>query len=230
MKGQTTNDRQVTTALHLLEKEFGERPWRPRNGGSAALDQLVLTILSQNTNDMNRDRAYANLKKRFKNWAQVAEAKRSEISSAIRLAGLSKIKAGYIQNVLRRICAEHGRYSIEFLGDMPVDEGMGYLTSMTGVGMKTAAVVLLFSFGKRAFPVDTHIHRVTRRLGWVPMKYDREKAQTLLQSLAPPDAMYPLHLLLIELGKRMCHPRKPEHDSCPLRTICPSAKIPQPAK
>lgn len=211
----------MRTILGLLAKEYGKLPTR-RHG--LALDLLIRTILSQNTNDRNRDRAYENLKKHFKSWAEVAEARPAQISSAIRVAGLSNIKAGYIRGALRRIRAERGPYSLEFLKDMPVEEGMAYLTHMPGVGVKTAAVVLLFSFGKPAFPVDTHIYRVTRRLGLAPVKYDREKTQALLQSVAPPDIMYALHLLLIELGRRTCHPRRPEHEGCPLRKLCPSAE------
>ena len=211
---------EIRRAFKCLEKAFGERRWRR---GRPALDQLIATILSQNTNDRNSSRGFERLRERFGSWDRVAAARRADIERAIRVAGLARVKSGRIKALLRDLRRRHGAYSIEFLRRMPDAEAMAYLCDMPGVGPKTAACVLLFSFGKPVFPVDTHIYRVAKRLGWVPDKADRVRAQALLHEIVPGEIVYPLHLLLIALGRRVCHARHPEHAACPLRAMCPSA-------
>jgi len=199
-----------------LMSEYGEPQWAPRDPVAV----LVSTILSQNTNDRNRDRAYERLRERFPTWEAVRDAPLEDLIAAIRPAGLAPTKAPRIQETLRRIWAERGEFSLDFLADMPLEAARAWLLSIPGIGPKTAAIVLLFAFGRPAFPVDTHIHRVCRRLGLIPARATREQAHTLLEELIPPDLYYPLHLNLIALGRDVCHPRNPECGRCVLRDEC----------
>jgi len=220
--GAGIGPRQVRAVLRRLEKAFGRREWRrPR----PALDQLVATILSQNTNDRNSLRGFEHLLQRFGTWDRVAAARLPQIERAIRVAGLARTKSARIRSILRDLKRRQGAYSLEFLAERSDEEAMAYLCGMPGVGPKTAACVLLFSFGRGVFPVDTHIHRVARRLGWVPQAAGRVEAQKRLQAAVPADAVYALHLLLIELGRKVCHARRPRHETCPLRSVCPSAGL-----
>ena len=206
--------------LRRLREAYGDPSPKPRR---PALDCLIATLLSQNTTDRTSERAFRRLKRRFGSWERVAAAPASEIEEAVRVAGLAPTKSVRIKEVLARLKAERGRCSLGFLRRMPTAEAMAYLCGLPGIGPKTAACTLLFSFGAPAFPVDTHIHRVARRLGIVPDGADRVRTQERLQAMAPEDAVYPLHLLMIELGRRVCRPRRPRHEECPLRPICPSA-------
>jgi endonuclease-3 len=184
------------------------------------LDELVSTILSQNTNDVNRDRAFDALRERFPTWEAVRDADRQAIVDAIRPAGLANQKGPRIQNILREITQQRGRLELNFLQDLPVDEAKEWLESFKGVGPKTAAIVLLFSLEKPAFPVDTHIYRVSGRLGLRPEKMSVEQAHRHLARLFPVEAYYPLHLNLIRLGREICHARNPECLVCPLKDLC----------
>jgi len=186
---------------------------------SDPLEELISTILSQNTNDTNRDRAYASLLSHFRSLDAVMEAPVEEIAAAIRIGGLHYQKARYLKGVLQRIEQERGILDLSFLADLSLDEAMVWLLASPGVGKKTAGIVLLFSFGMPYFPVDTHIRRVLMRLGLVGAKDDpRERMNVLL----PPDPalMRRLHLHLIRLGRELCHPRRPECPRCPLRGCC----------
>jgi endonuclease-3 len=145
----------------------------------------------------------------------------SEVAEAIRPAGLSQVKAPRIQAALRRIPAPAGRISLDFLAEMPLEEARAWLTALDGVGPKTAAIVLLFAFGRPAFPVDTHIHRVARRLGLIPPHASREKAHLLLEELLPAETYYTFHLNLIRHGREVCHPRNPACSRCRLLDLCP---------
>lgn len=200
----------------LLE-EYGEPRWRDR---LPPLDELISTILSQNTNDENRDRAFGQLRRRFPNWEAVREADTDDVIDAIRTAGLANQKAPRIQNLLQGIEAERGRLSLDFLQDLDPEQAKKWLMKFKGVGPKTAAIVLLFSLGMPAFPVDTHIHRVTGRLGLRPEKMSAEKTHTLMEHLLPPEAYYAAHLNLIRHGREVCHARKPECERCGLLDIC----------
>jgi len=187
------------------------------------MEALVLTVLSQNTNDRNRDRAYRSLRRRFPSWDLLADADPAEIASAIRVGGLHQQKAVRIRDVLQRIRTERGRFDLSFLADGPIDAGMDWLLASPGVGRKTASIVLLFAFGFPVFPVDTHVARTTRRIGWVRPGEDPHRR---MNAILPPDSrrMADLHLLLIELGRRLCRPRNPDCPRCPLRERCETGR------
>jgi len=182
---------------------------------------LVLTILSQNTTDANRDRAFERLMKRFPTLSALADARLSEVEEAIRVGGLAKAKAKAILAALARLMEERGGYSLDFLRGMPLQAAREYLTSFPGVGVKTANILLLFSFGMPAFPVDTHVLRVTKRLGLVPATSDLAKAALSLEPYVGTGDHGPLHLNLIRLGREVCRPRNPLCPECPLLTVCP---------
>lgn len=196
---------------------YGEPTWRDP---LPALDELVSTILSQNTNDTNRDRAYQALRLQFATWEAVRDADPVAVIDAIRSAGLANQKGPRIQQVLREITAERGKLELDFLSQVPVDEARQWLEKFKGVGPKTAAIVLLFSLGKPAFPVDTHIYRVTGRLGLRSEGMNVEQAHPYLEGLFPPETYYAAHLNLIRLGREICQARKPDCPACPLRDTC----------
>lgn len=196
---------------------WGRPEWREP---LPALDELVSTILSQNTNDRNRDLAFNTLRQRFATWEQVRDADPAEVVAAIRIAGLSNQKGPRIQAVLREITAERGALDLDFLKDLPVEAARAWLTHFKGVGPKTAAIVLVFSLGKPAFPVDTHIYRVSGRIGLRPEQMTVEEAHPHLAGLFPPEEYGPAHLNLIRLGREICHARKPECETCLLRDLC----------
>jgi endonuclease-3 len=196
---------------------FGNPTWR---NPLPPLDELVSTILSQNTNDTNRDRAYNALRARFPDWEAVRDAPESEVIEAIRPAGLANQKGPRIQAVLRQITAEVGRLDIGFLKDLPPDQAQEWMLRFNGVGPKTAAIVLLFSLDKPAFPVDTHIYRVSGRIGLRPSKMSVEAAHQHLAALLPPDTYYAAHLNLIRLGREICQARQPRCPQCPLQKLC----------
>lgn len=183
------------------------------------METLVLTILSQNTTDVNRDRAYASLMAQFESFDAIADAEVDEIAAAISAAGLQRQKAASIRGVLGRIRAREGTLDLSFLGRMSTDKALEWLLASPGVGEKTASIVLLFSFGRPVFPVDTHIRRVLTRLGWITGSGSpyREANELLPKD---PVRMRDLHLLLIELGRRVCRARRAECGICPLRERC----------
>lgn len=188
------------------------------------LDELVSTILSQNTNDTNRDRAFNALQAHFPTWEAVRDADPEAVIAAIRPAGLANQKGPRIQVVLRAITAERGRLDLGFLKDLPPEEALGWLTKFKGVGPKTAAIVLLFSLGRPAFPVDTHIYRVTGRIGLRAEKMTVEETHAHLERLFPPEAYYAAHLNIIRLGREICAARKPDCPRCPLHSLCDYAQ------
>lgn len=201
----------------LLLEHLGEPP--PR-GPADPLSELVLTILSQNTADTNSSRAYDALRQRFPTWEEVLEADTSELAETIRIGGLANVKAPRIQAILRQLRAERGHLDLDFLADMSVAEAREYLTSLRGVGLKTASCVLLFALHKPAFPVDTHIHRVTRRLGLVPAKANPDQTSALLESLVPESAYYVFHVNLIRHGRTLCKASSPQCHACFLAADC----------
>jgi endonuclease-3 len=200
-----------------LRGYYGEPALKERRD---PLSELVMTILSQNTNDTNSGRAYASLRQRFPSWQAVLAADGQDLAEAIRVGGLANVKAPRIQQILRRVRDERGALSLDFLDAMTVAEAREYLLTLPGVGPKTAACVLLFSLHKPALPVDTHVHRVSQRLGLTPLKTSAEKAHELLEALVPADLYYPFHLLLIEHGRSLCHARRPACGRCPVSTYC----------
>ncbi len=196
---------------------YGEPLWR---NPLPALDELVSTILSQNTNDVNRDRAFHALRAKFPTWEAVRDAKTKAVIEAIRPAGLANQKGPRIQNVLRAITEERGSLDLSFLEKLSVEEARAWLTKFNGVGPKTAAIVLCFSLNKPAFPVDTHIYRVTGRIGLRPERMTVEQAHPHLESLFPPATYYAAHLNIIRLGRETCTARKAFCEKCPILKLC----------
>jgi len=196
---------------------YGDPQWR---NPLPPLDELVSTILSQNTNDTNRDRAFNSLRERFPTWEAVRDADEVDVIDAIRTAGLANQKGPRIQNVLRKITQERGELDLDFLRELDDDEAREWLMKFKGVGPKTAAIVLLFSLGKPAFPVDTHIYRVSGRLGLRPAKMTADQAHQHLEKIFPQDAYYSAHLNIIRLGREICNARRPNCPVCPLKELC----------
>ncbi|HEX2924470.1 MAG TPA: endonuclease III [Chloroflexota bacterium] len=201
----------------LLESEYGRpaprRKLRP-------LDELILTILSQHTTDANSGRAFERLKSAFPSWEEARDAEPDEIAEAIRCGGLARIKAVRIKQLLQHLDAELGRLDLDFLCDMEMEEARRYLLGLEGVGPKTAACVLLFSCNLPAFPVDTHVHRVSRRLGLIPPTASAEDAHQILQKAVPVGEVYSFHVNLITHGRRVCKAQRPLCDQCVLAPHC----------
>ena len=188
------------------------------------IENLVLTILSQNTNDVNRDRAFESLMETFGTLENVYLASLPDIASAIQIGGLHRQKARSIREALARIMSERGCLELAFLAELPLAAAQDWLLALPGVGPKTASIVLLFSFDRPVFPADTHVRRVMSRMGLVP---ERGDPHLRLNELLPADStlMQRLHLLTIRLGRDVCHPRNPECERCPLRSECVWTKI-----
>lgn len=200
-----------------LAQVYGEPQLQPDGD---PISQIVNTILSQNTNDGNRDRAFRRLRQAFPTWEEVRRAPVEAIEEAIRPAGLAPQRAPRLKAALEHIYARRGELDLHFLADLPVEEARAWLTQIKGVGPKTASIVLLFSLGKPAFPVDTHVHRVARRLGIVPEKASAERTARILEPLIPPELYYPFHLNLIRHGREICQARRPHCERCVLRDLC----------
>ena len=196
---------------------YGEPRWRSH---SDPIGSLVSTILSQNTNDVNRDRAFRRLCERFPTWEAVRDADVDEVKDAIRVSGLANHKGPAIVRALAYISEKRGELSLDFLRDLPVDQAKAWLVAIKGVGPKTASIVLLFSLGMPAFPVDTHVHRVTKRLALIGPKVSREQAHVILEAALPQETYYPFHLNLIRHGREVCEARKPRCNECALRDVC----------
>jgi endonuclease-3 len=200
-----------------LIKHYGEPEWR-RNGDPLA--ELVRTILSQNTSDVNRDRAFAAMRARFPTWEEVRDAPTRELAEAIKPGGLSNIKAPRIQSVLRIISEERGSLDLGFLKEMPLDQAKAWLSSFHGIGPKTAACVLIFGCGQPAFPVDTHVYRVSKRLGLIPERTSAEKAHEVLEAMVEPEQRYAFHIDMIRHGRRVCKAQRPLCEVCVVREWC----------
>ncbi|MEW5825205.1 MAG: endonuclease III [Candidatus Bipolaricaulota bacterium] len=196
----------------------------PQQQPQDAVETLVLTILSQHTTDANRDRAYASLLRRFGSLDALAGAEESQIADAIRVGGLQRQKAASISRTLNRIRAARGRLDLDFLRLTSVNEALAWLTALPGVGPKTAGIVLLFALGKPYFPIDTHILRVLRRVGWMGRRGDPHR---LANAALPQDVslLAELHLLLIQLGRTTCRPRRPRCGECPIREFCAHGRV-----
>ncbi|MDX1992209.1 MAG: endonuclease III [bacterium] len=203
--------------LDILREVYGPLEWMP---GQNAMDELVSCILSQNTNDANRDRAFYALKGHYESWEDIVNAPIEELIDVLRPAGLANQKAPRIQKVLEFIRDQFGTYDIDFLKDMPLDEAKQWLTNLDGVGPKTAAIVLCFSFNLPAFPVDTHIHRVGMRIGFLPEKITADKAHPVMEAIVPPEGHYAFHIYLIRHGRDTCTARRPYCERCPLTAHC----------
>jgi endonuclease III len=208
----------VKLAIKVLEKEYGIPKQESRE---EVLDSLIETILSQNTNDINRDRAFERLKSEFPTWDKVMNAPEKKIARAIRVGGLANIKSTRIKTILREIMRKNGCLSLDHLRNMGTEDAANELFSFKGVGEKTVKCVLLFSLGRNVFPVDTHIHRLCRRMGFVHKKASREETHRIMAQIVPDKKMYSFHINLIRHGRKICIARKPDCPSCPLRKLCP---------
>lgn len=204
--------------IRRLSALYGEPVWEPTHD---PISELVLTMLSQNTSDTNSGRAFMHLVQRFPDWRLVMEAPEPEIERAIAVGGLAKQKAPRIKAALEAVWAARASFDLEFLRDLPLDEAKAWLRAMNGVGPKTAACVLMFALGRPALPVDTHVHRVSQRLGLVPPKATAEQAHDLLEAMLPEDLVFPFHILLIKHGRRLCRAQRPLCPECPLLDGCP---------
>jgi len=216
----TATPRRIRAIHRRLLQHFGslEPPRR-----SDPLEELVLTVLSQNTSDANSFKAYESLRARFPTWEGVAVARPSEVAASIRSGGLSNVKAPRILAILRAIQEREGDIDLSRLRRMGDAEARDYLTSLPGVGPKTAAVVLAFSLDRPALPVDTHVHRVASRLGLMPPRSSAARAQEILEAITPPDIRIAMHVGLIRLGREICKPGRPRCEVCPLVDLCPTA-------
>jgi endonuclease III len=204
-------------AVHQrLLDHFGKPQWDRRD----ALDELILTVLSQNTNDRNRDLAYEAMRKRYPSWEEVMAADEADLIDTVRIAGLANQKAPRIQAILRIIDNQEGSLSLDFLDKMTAEEAQNWLISLKGVGLKTASIVMVFSLGVPAFPVDTHVYRVSGRIGLRDRDISVEKAHTALQDRYKPEQYGDAHLLLIYLGREICTARKPACPQCPVKDLC----------
>jgi endonuclease-3 len=218
--------RRVARIRDRLRAVYGVPLIRPHGHPIA---ELVLTVLSQSTNDRNRDLAYLRLRERMPSWQAVMRAPVREVEEAIRPGGISRVKSARIQAILSAIAAEepdppHG-VSLDWLGRVPVGEGRDYLLTLPGVGRKTAACVLLFAFGLREVPVDTHVSRVAIRLGLLPAGAPFAELHDRMLALTPPGQELELHVNLLRHGRRTCHARSPACGQCALSRMCPSRKI-----
>lgn len=216
-------DRRRVRAIHRrLERHFGEL-LPPRRGDP--LDELVRTVLSQHTSDVNAERAFESLRRAFPTWDEVARARSEEVADAIRSGGLANTKAPRIQAILREIREREGRFDVSSLRQMSDAEATEYLASLPGVGPKTAAVVLAFALGRDALPVDTHVHRVATRLGLIEPRTSAQKAHRVLAELVPAEVRVPLHVGLIRLGREICKAGRPRCEDCPVFELCPTGPL-----
>jgi endonuclease-3 len=216
--GTTSPDpRRIRAVQRRLRRHQGAFIPKPR---LPIIDEVVATVLSQHTSDINSERAFARLKARFPSWEQVADAPVDDVADAIRCGGIADQKARRIQQILAAIEEREGRIDLERLIGMDDQAVESYLVSLPGVGPKTAACVLVFSMGRAAFPIDTHVHRVAARLGWIAPNATADKAYRLLAPLVPPGIRYDLHLALITHGRTVCRAQRPGCDACVVRDLC----------
>lgn len=212
--------RRVRTIHRRLLKHFGELA-PPRR--TDPLEELVLTVLSQHTSDANAERAFASLRARFPSWRAVVAARSTAVADAIRSGGLANTKAPRIQAILREVLEREGRFDLSRLRRGPDEDVVRYLTSLAGVGPKTAAVVMAFALGRPTIPVDTHVHRVATRLGLVEPRSSAEKTHRVLERSVPSELKVSLHVGLIRLGREICKAGRPRCEDCPLVDLCPTA-------
>ncbi len=201
----------------LLNKEYGEKIWRK---GGTPLSVLIGTILSQNTSDKNSHQAFRNLKNNFKNWEDVRKSPVKKIEKAVQRGGLARIKAKRIKVILNQIHKDNHNTTLGHLKRMETQKVVDYLRKFKGVGQKTIACVLLFSLGRAVIPVDTHVHRLSKRLGLFEEKTDSKKAHQILQKMVPDNLVYSFHLNLIEHGRKICKAKNPSCEKCVLFGLC----------
>lgn len=216
------NERLRAKALMVYERlvrVYGERPLKPRR---EPMHELISTILSHRTTERNEALAFQRMWGRFASWEAILNAPVDELTEAIEPATFPEVKAPRIQQTLKRILAERGELSLDFLKDMPAEEGLAWLMSLPGVGIKTASLVLLFCFGKPLLPVDTHVHRVSQRLGLISPRTNAQAAHRLLLDLLPrePPVLYNFHVAMLRHGQRVCVWDMPRCRQCALTALC----------
>jgi endonuclease-3 len=209
--------KKITGIDRILVKMYGEKK---QVKFSDATEELILTILSQNTNDVNRDRAFKSLRAKFPHWTDVENARESSIASAIKVGGLANTKSKRIKKILKQIGGENGDYSLKKLKRLNDQKAWEYLTAFEGVGPKTASCVLMFALGRKTMPVDTHVHRLGKRLGIIPENYSAENSHDWFRNLNLKTDVYQLHLNLISHGREMCRSRNPDCGNCLLKKQC----------
>jgi len=220
LNSASKNPRERVTASAVMEQlsdEYGPIEWEPRYDPAS---ELVSTILSQHTSDINSERAFKNLMKTFGSLEAIAEADVLDIEKAIRSAGLFRIKASRIKIVLNQVLSEVGSFDLSFLREMSLDEAKLWLKRLDGVGPKTAAIILCFSLGMPAMPVDTHIFRVSKRLGLIGQKVNADRAHDILEPMIASEDVFAFHLYLISHGRRVCKALRPRCESCVLAWGC----------
>lgn len=203
----------------ILLKAYGERERLP---GRDPMEQLIATMLSQRTTWQNEAKAFRQMWERFGSWEAIRDAPLDALTEAIAPSTFPEVKAPNIQKTLERIIHERGAANIDFLADLPVEEGLKWLLSLPGVGVKTATLVLLFSFGKPVMPVDTHVHRTSQRLGLIGAKVMHEAAHARLLALLPPEplVLYNFHRTMLKHGQQICVWGTPRCERCPLTHLC----------
>lgn len=211
----------------IMERLAGVYGWPEHVPHGDALAELVLTILSQNTADTNSGRAFTQLMRAFPSWRSIAEATVEDVVAAIQIGGLAQQKAPRIQSSLRAVFERSPDGDLHFLQEMPLEEARTWLRALPGVGPKTAACVLLFALGLPAMPVDTHVERVSKRLGLIAIKTTPEQAHMQLEGIVSPADYYRFHMLLIKHGRRTCSARRPACGRCPLEPDCPASELPE---
>jgi len=221
MSKTTVRPLAIAAVVRRLETAYGPRRWKRRR--ASALDQLVATVLSQNTNDNNSGQAFRRLKAALPTWDEVLAAPVEKIERAIRVGGLAPTKGRRIKKILRIVRQRYGRLSMQFLRNAPLEEARQALATLPGVGPKTVGCVLMFGFNRPVLPVDTHVHRVSTRLGLIPEGTSAARAHELLQQQVPDRLVYPFHVLLIAHGRQTCHARKGQCCRCVLSDRCPAA-------
>jgi len=211
----------IDEIILLLGQEYGLPQWQRQRH---PLSELIGAILSQNTSDVNSHRAFDSLISTFGSWERVAQASIGEVAEAIACGGLSRIKAPRIKAILEGILNDHGSPDLEFLGDLPIPDARAWLQALPGVGPKTASCVLLFSLGRPVLPVDTHVYRVSRRLGLIDSGVSPARAHQLLEELVPAEAIYQFHLNMLAHGRGVCRAQRPRCHECVLREGCVHGK------
>jgi endonuclease-3 len=212
----------LAEALDALGVLYGEPVLTPSGD---PLAELILTVLSQNTADTNSGRAFTAMLRRYPSWEAIAAAPPEELVATIQIGGLAQQKAPRIQAILRAVAERSPSWDLDFLREAPLEEARAWLRALPGVGPKTAACVLLFALGRPAMPVDTHVERVSKRLGLIPEKLTAEQAHVALEALVAPEEYYRFHMLLIKHGRRTCAARRPACARCPLAAGCPSVAV-----
>jgi len=218
--GENANSRRIRALNSRLDKIYGPfKKFRKMDG----VEELIVTVLSQNTNDVNRDRAYESLRSKFPTWDDVLSAPQKNIENAIRVGGLAHQKSKSIQKILKTLKDRYGKFTVDPIASLPIPEALDELKKLPGVGTKTAACVLVFSYGKPVIPVDTHVHRLSRRLGLAVDSSTPDHVFEVLMAITPDDLKYQFHVMLIRHGRATCKSQRPNCSECSLNNLCPSS-------